>query len=250
MGVLHGSGHDDESAGVCRVAPALFLAFQLIALSGVDAAAEDGERLFKNCATCHEIGEGAKHKVGPHLDGLFGRTAGGLADFRYSDGMRKAGEDGLVWDASTLSQFLEKPRGYIKGNRMSYRGMPDADDRNALIGWLETATQSEPHESPAIAAVSEAHGEVHSFTDIVLKIDGDPDYGEYLAGDCLTCHQASGHADGIPSIVGLPKDYFIRSLFEYRTNVRSNEVMKLRVANLANDEIAALAAYFSSLEPQ
>lgn len=248
MGLLH--GHDDESAGARRLAPALFMAVQMVALWAVGAAAEEGARLFKNCATCHEIGEGAKHKVGPHLDGLFGRPAGGLADFKYSDGMRRAGEDGLVWDAEALAQFLEKPRGFIKGNRMSYRGMPDADDRATLIGWLETATQSAPAENPARVAGSELDGEVHSFTDIVLKIDGDPDYGEYLAGDCLTCHQATGHADGIPSIVGLPKDYFIRSLFEYRINVRSNEVMKLRVANLANDEIAALAAYFSSLEPQ
>jgi cytochrome c len=94
----------------------------------VDAgAAEDGaEALFKNCATCHEIGAGAKHKVGPHLDGLFGRQAGSLSDFKYSDGMRKAAdEDGLVWDAAeTLAdQFLEKPRDFVKGNRMSFRGM-------------------------------------------------------------------------------------------------------------------------------
>jgi cytochrome c len=91
---------------------------------------------------------------------------------------------------------------------------------------------------------------VTGFADIVLQMEGDPEYGEYLAGECVTCHQASGHADGIPSIVGLPKDYFVTSLFEYLNNVRSNDVMKLRVANLSNEEIAALAAYFSSLEPQ
>jgi cytochrome c553 len=78
-------------------------------------------------------------------------------------------------------------------------------------------------------------GEVTAALPILCsRLEGDPEYGEYLAGECVTCHQATGHADGIPSIVGLPKDYFvIRSLFEYRTNVRSNEVMKLRVANLS-----------------
>ena len=81
-------------------------------------------------------------------------------------------------------------------------------------------------------------------------MEGDPEYGEYLAGECVTCHQETGHADGIPSIVGVPKDYFIRALFEYKNNIRSNEVMKLRVANLTNEEIAALAAYFNGLEPQ
>ena len=154
----------------------------------------------------------------------------------------------MVWTRETLDGYLEKPREFIPGNRMSYRGMPKPADREILIRYLETASATQPAADPS--AHPETGGPAREFADIVLAMEGDRDYGEYLAGECVTCHQESGHADGIPSIVGLPDDYFVRALFEYKTNVRSNEVMKLRVANLGNEEIAALAAYFSSLEPQ
>jgi len=241
--------HQTRNTTLRGLVPAIFFGVTMLSGTAGAARAEDPEKLFKPCMTCHEIGAGAKHKVGPHLDGLFGRKAGSLDDFRYSAGMRAAGEAGLVWTVETLSDYLERPRDFIKGNRMSFRGMADPKDRHALVNWLETATRQAPAADPVIGETS-GDGGVHGFADIVLQIEGDPEYGEYLAGECVTCHQASGHADGIPSIVGLPKDYFVRSLFEYRSNVRSNEVMKLRVANLNNEEIAALAAYFSSLDPQ
>ena len=209
----------------------------------IDAA---GEKLFRACKSCHEVGVDAKHKVGPHLDGIIGRTAGSLEDYRYSKAMRAAGEGGLVWSEENLHAYLAKPREFIHGNRMSYRGMASEEDRTTLITWLASVSAAAPAENP----VSEQTSSIPGFSEALLNIEGDPEYGEYLAGECVTCHQPTGQVEGIPSIVGLPNDYFIRSLFEYKTNVRSNEVMKLRVINLSNEEIAALAAYFGSLEPQ
>ncbi|SOE08738.1 cytochrome c [Hoeflea halophila] len=238
--------HHGRIKMLCLLVPAFFAG---MAGPFGASAATGSEKLFDPCATCHDLGKGARHGVGPHLDRLFGRVAGSLEDFRYSESMRAAGAAGLVWTAETLDKYLEKPRDFIKGNRMVYRGMEDADDRQALISWLETASEQEPASASAAGEVSTS-SQVRDLADAVLQMKGDPEYGEYLAGDCVTCHQASGKTAGIPPIVGLPKDYFVTALFEYSTGVRPNDVMKLRVANLSHEEIAALAAYFSSLDPQ
>jgi cytochrome c len=81
----------------------------------------------------------------------------------------------------------------------------------------------------------------------ILALVGDPAYGAYLAGECVTCHRASG-GTGIPQIAGLPADYFVTALVEYRNGVRDNEVMVTTASRLGDAEIAALAAHFSSLD--
>ena len=87
----------------------------------------------------------------------------------------------------------------------------------------------------------------HSVTRI-LSIDGDPAFGEYLGSECTTCHQASGDSSGIPPIRGLPEDYTVRALVEYKLGARLNDVMKLMTSRLEDEEIAALAAYFAAME--
>lgn len=118
-----------------------------------------------------------------------------------------------------------------------------------LLKWLEDISQNAPSENLEVSA-SASTGQAPGFADEILKIQGDVAYGEYLSGDCVTCHQITGQVEGIPSIVGVPPDYFVRALVEYKNNIRVNEVMKNRVVNLTNEEIAALAAYFGGLEPQ
>ena len=225
---------------------ALFVLFFLIALV---SARLDGraETPFTPCRSCHEIGPNAKNRVGPHLDGILGRQAGTVDGFAYSKAMREAGENGLTWTAETLSDYVSKPRDFIPGNRMSFRGMDDAGERAALIDWLTQHSGATPADD--VTAVVPSSTVSSDMASLVLKIDGDPAYGEYLSTECVTCHQASGHADGIPSIVGLPRDYFIRALLAYQSNIRDNEVMKLITSSMGNEEMAALAAYFGSLSP-
>ncbi|NEW89686.1 sulfide dehydrogenase [Rhodopseudomonas sp. WA056] len=79
---------------------------------------------------------------------------------------------------------------------------------------------------------------------------GDRELGEYLSSECVTCHQISGRFDGIPSIVGRDEPELVAALTEYRDKVRDNPVMRAIAAKFNDEEIAALASYFGSIEKQ
>jgi len=101
-----------------------------------DELAEKGQKIFKKCQACHMVGEGAKNKVGPELNGLIGRTAGGLEGYKYSDAMTEKGEAGLVWTEETLSAYLENPRKYVPKTKMAFSGLRKESDRDAIIAYL------------------------------------------------------------------------------------------------------------------
>jgi cytochrome c553 len=79
---------------------------------------------------------------------------------------------------------------------------------------------------------------------------GDRELGQYLSSECVTCHQLSGKFQGIPPIVGWPDPTFVEIMNEYRTKKRENPVMQTIAGKFSQEEIAALAAYFGSLNPQ
>ncbi len=97
-----------------------------------------GEDVFRQCKACHMVGEGAKNRVGPQLNGVVGRTIGTVDGFRYSNAMAAMGEEGQVWDEEALHAFLENPRDYVSRTRMAFRGLSDAADRDAVIAYLKT----------------------------------------------------------------------------------------------------------------
>lgn len=208
--------------------------------------AERGARLFaQQCKACHQIGEGAANRVGPRLNGVFGRQAGSLADFNYSKSITRMGADGLVWTLETLDAYIENPKALVSGTRMNYRGLTDAAARADLMAYLRdwsdrpqdipesepTARKTDPELSPEI-----------------LAIQGDPAYGEYLASECQTCHQADGSDQGIPSITGWPAEDFVVAMHAYKQKLRPHPVMQMMASRLNDEEIAALAAYFATLQ--
>ena len=208
---------------------------------------ENGAKIFGKCKGCHQIGEGAKNRIGPHLNDLFGRRAASVEGFRYSKAFRRLGADGLEWHADTLSAFLEDPRSMATGTRMSFRGLKDKQEVADLVAYLRDFS-ARPSDIPE--ADPTANPTDHTVDPEILAIVGDAEYGEYLSNECTGCHQASGSDDGIPSIVLWPEEDFVIAMHAYKDKVRPHPVMQMLAGRLSNEEIAALAAYFGSLEPQ
>ena len=107
-----------------------------VALAQGDAA--KGETVFNKCKACHSVDE-PKNKVGPNLVGVFGRPAGTVEGFKYSEAMKGSG---ITWDEMTLAAYLADPRGYIKGNRMAFVGLKNQEDIANVIAYLKQATAS------------------------------------------------------------------------------------------------------------
>lgn len=207
--------------------------------------AERGARLYAQCSGCHMVGPDARNRVGPLLNGIFDRKAATIDGFFYSKSLKRAGADGLVWDLEHLDAYIENPKALVSGTRMSFRGMKDAQDRHDVLAYLRQfsdSPQNIPEAAPTAQAVEVA------LSPEVLAIVGDPEYGEYLASECKTCHQSDGSDQGIPSITYWPEEDFVIAMHAYRRKIRPHPVMQMMAGRLSDEEIAALAAYFAKLD--
>ncbi|MGR3616629.1 MAG: c-type cytochrome [Paracoccaceae bacterium] len=112
------------------------LSFGTGALAEGDA--EKGENVFKRCKACHQVGEDAKNRVGPVLNGIVDAPAGQVEGFKYSKVLNERAEEGLVWSEDELQAFLAKPRAYMKGTKMSFAGLKKEQDQLDVIAYLKT----------------------------------------------------------------------------------------------------------------
>ena len=106
---------------------------------GAAAAAGDagsGESIYQRCGACHSL---EHDRAGPRHCGLFGRKAGSVKDFPYSEGMKRSG---IVWSQATLDRFLANPGEVVPGTPMAAFGVSDAQERADLVAWLERASAS------------------------------------------------------------------------------------------------------------
>lgn len=100
--------------------------------ASADAAA--GEKVFAKCKACHKLD--GSDGTGPHLNGIVGKNKGVSDGFAYSDALAALTAD--VWSPENLDGFLENPKGYMPGTKMSFAGLPKVEDRANLIAYLAT----------------------------------------------------------------------------------------------------------------
>ena len=110
----------------------------IMALFASTSAAE-GAKVFKKCAACHSIKEGGANKIGPALWGVLGRPAGSIPDYKYSKAMAAHGKN---WSFEEMNGFLIKPKDWIKGTKMSFAGLKKANERAAVILFMNTKTNN------------------------------------------------------------------------------------------------------------
>ena len=123
------------------LAVALASAMMVASASAIAADVKKGKKVFKKCKVCHSIKEGKKHKQGPNLYGVFGRTSGTAEGFKkYSDAMKEAA---IVWDEETIRAYITDPKGYIPKNKMAFNGVRKEKDRDNLLAYLKEATGAE-----------------------------------------------------------------------------------------------------------
>ena len=105
-----------------------------------------GRRTWKLCQSCHITAEGGGNLVGPNLHGLFGREAGTLEGFAYSPALQEAD---FIWTPDKVDHWLENPRTFLPGNRMTFAGVRKPDDRIAVVAYLMSETGYEAEDVPA-----------------------------------------------------------------------------------------------------
>ncbi|MFD1743853.1 c-type cytochrome [Rhizobium helianthi] len=98
-----------------------------------------GKRTFQQCASCHSIDTNS-NGFGPSLKGILGRKAGALAEYSYSPAMKKAGEDGLVWDEAALAEFLSSPKKKVPGTSMRFFGLWFQSQIDDVIAYIKSAS--------------------------------------------------------------------------------------------------------------
>ena len=111
----------------------IVIAASATALPALAQDADAGKASFNKCLACHAVGEDAKNKVGPQLNGLNGRKSGTAADYNYSDANKNSG---ITWDEATFKDYIKDPKAKIPGTKMAFAGIKNEKEANDLWAYL------------------------------------------------------------------------------------------------------------------
>lgn len=95
--------------------------------------ADAGKTSFNKCLACHAIGENAKNKVGPVLNGLDGRKSGTVEGYSYSEANKNSG---ITWNKETFLEYIRDPKAKIPGTKMAFAGIKNENEANALWAYI------------------------------------------------------------------------------------------------------------------
>jgi cytochrome c len=128
------SGKNEEHPMKNLTMNALIIVTSMAAASG--ALAQDvaaGKTSFNKCLACHAIGEGAKNKVGPELNGIDGRKSGTAPDYNYSDANKNSG---ITWNEAQFKEYIKDPKAKIPGTKMAFAGIKNEKEINDLWAFI------------------------------------------------------------------------------------------------------------------
>ena len=93
-----------------------------------------GEQSFRKCSPCHAVGEDAKNKVGPALNGLDGRKSGTIGDYSYSEANKKAE---ITWSEASFKDYIQNPMVKVPGTKMAFAGIKNDKEIGDLWAYLK-----------------------------------------------------------------------------------------------------------------
>ena len=138
------------------LAAALFSAVAFTASHAAAGDAAKGEAVFKKCASCHMVGEGAKNKVGPILTNVVGANLASVEGYKYGKSIKALAETGATWTEEELFDYLKDPKKYLRAklddkkakSKMSFK-LKKEDDRKDVIAYLATLSSNVSEEGEA-----------------------------------------------------------------------------------------------------
>ena len=184
------------TAVICVIAPMASLA--------QDAA--NGEQLFKKCAACHKVGDGAKNGIGPVLTDVIGRKAGTFEGYKFSKTLIAAGEQGLIWDTALVADYIADPRAFMRSYlddrkakpKMTFKLKKEADRIDVVAYLASLADTTSQTTNPAMTTPDQ---DIASVPGAVCVVNGSPEVLFFTVEN----------ADGVRDAAELKRDEFLCS---------------------------------------